>query len=204
MRNNDILDASRANPLQGGASFTLANRLYRAAFQLAWLLLARWTLPQFYGWRRLILRVFGARIAPGARIYPSARIWSPAKLEVGEHACIGPGANVYSMAQITLGPYAIVSQGAELCAGTHDIEDVNFQLQAAPIEIGAHAWVAAQAFVGPGVRVGEGTVLGARGCAFRHLEPWMVYVGNPAKPVKARQVRFPDRKDGGIRPVEAV
>src|ERR1700682_4316039 len=58
-----------------------------------------------------------------------------------------------------------------------------------PIEIGAHAWVAAKAYVGPGVKVGEGAVLGACGCAFEELKPWTVYIGNPAKPLKQRKLR---------------
>lgn len=195
MGDTDILDASKTDPWRGGASFPLTHRLYRMAFQLAWLFLARWTLPMWHGWRSLILRAFGAKIGTGAHVYPSARIWSPDKLEVGDFACIGPGVNVYSMARITLEPYSIVSQGSELCAGTHDIEDVNFQLKAAPIVVGARAWIAAQAFVGPGVTVGRGAVLGARGCAFKDLDPWTVYAGNPAKAIKLRRVRFPDCSD---------
>jgi putative colanic acid biosynthesis acetyltransferase WcaF len=187
-----ILDASKVDTWRGDPSFTLANRLYRLGFAAAWLLLARWTPPPWHTWRRLILRAFGASIAPTAGVYPGARIWSPANLSVGDYACICDGATVYSMARIVLDPYALVSQGAHICAGSHDIEDPNFQLQAFPITIGARAWIAAEAFVGPGVNVGRGAVLGARGCAFRDLEAWTIYVGNPAKPIKARKVRFPD------------
>ncbi|MBN8915957.1 MAG: putative colanic acid biosynthesis acetyltransferase [Rhizobiales bacterium] len=192
MSDRDILDASRVDTWRGGSSFTLANLLHRTAFRITWLLLARWTLPKWHGWRRMILRGFGATIAPTAGIYPSARIWSPANLEVGDYAFIGPDVTVYSMGRIVLEPYALVSQGAYICAGTHDIEDVNFQLRSAPIRIEARAWVAAQAFVGPGVTVGRGAVLGARSFAFKNLEPWTVYVGNPAKAIKPRNVRFPD------------
>jgi putative colanic acid biosynthesis acetyltransferase WcaF len=79
-----------------------------------------------------------------------------------------------------------VSQGAHLCTGSHDIVDPNFPLVTKPIIIEAYAWIAAEAFVGPGVTVGEGAVLGARGVTFRDLSPWTVYVGNPAKPVHQR------------------
>jgi putative colanic acid biosynthesis acetyltransferase WcaF len=188
----DILDAKHFDTLHSGHSFTLTNRLYRHLWTTTWGLLAAWTPPQFHGWRRLLLRVFGARVADTAKIYPSARIWSPADLAMKEYAVIGPRVTVYSMAPITLEPYALVSQGAHLCAGTHDIEDVYFQLHARPIVIGERAWVAAEAFVGPGVTIGRGAVLGARGCALRDLESWTVYVGNPAIPLKPRRVRFPN------------
>lgn len=191
-----ILDAGKMDSLHGGASFSLRNRLYRAAWRVAWRLLASWTPPPFRGWRRLILRLFGAQVAPTATVYGSARIWSPANFTIGDHACVGPRALVYSMARITLAPYALISQDAKLCAGTHAIEDANFQLQAFPITIGYRAWIAAEAFVGPGVHVGDGAVLGARGCAFRDLEAWTVYAGNPARAIKPRRIRFPQDDAG--------
>jgi putative colanic acid biosynthesis acetyltransferase WcaF len=166
---------------------------------LAWQLLAAWTPPPLHCWRRMLLRLFGAKVAPTASVYPSARIWSPANLEIGDFACVGPGVTVYSVAKITFGPYSLASQGAHICAGTHDIEDVRFQLQARPIVIGYRVWIAAEAFVGPGVTIGDGAVLGARGCAFQDLEPWTVFIGNPARASKQRKVRFPDTENAPSR-----
>jgi putative colanic acid biosynthesis acetyltransferase WcaF len=111
-------------------------------------------------------------------------------LELGANATIGARVFVYSAAKITVGDHAIVSPGAFLCTAGHDIEDPHFQTIAAPITIGAWAWVASEAFVGPGVTIGEGAVLGARGCAFRDLEPWTVYAGNPAREIKRRKIRI--------------
>jgi putative colanic acid biosynthesis acetyltransferase WcaF len=182
----DILDAKASKPIEGGPSFSLGNRLYRAAWRLAWLALASWTPPALRGWRALVLRAFGATIAPSAVVYASARIWDPRNLEMGPHACLGPRCDCYAMATIVLEAYAVVSHDATLCAGTHDIDDPTMQLVVKPIRLGARAWIAAGAFVGPGVSVGEGAVLGARGVAFRDLEAWAVYVGNPATHVRAR------------------
>lgn len=174
----------------GGPSFTRRNRLYRLVWSIAWLLLARWTPPPLRGWRRMVLRLFGARIAPTANVYASVRIWSPRNLVMADHAAIGPGAIIYCMGPVTIGAHAVISQRAHLCAGTHDIEDPAFQLQTRPIVIGARAWIATEAFVGPGVTVGEGAVLGARGCAMRDLAPWTVSTGNPARLLRDRRVRF--------------
>ena len=182
-----ILDAATHRPADGGPSFGLGHRAYRAAWTVTWALLAAWTPPFLNPWRRALLRLFGARIAPTARIAASARIWYPANLEMGEQACLGPRVDCYAMARITLGAYALTSQGAHLCAGTHDVDDPNFQLKAAPIVLGARSWVAAEAFVGPGVTLGEGAVLGARGVAFGDMEPWTVYIGNPMHAVRKRR-----------------
>jgi putative colanic acid biosynthesis acetyltransferase WcaF len=149
--------------------------------------------------------MFGARIDDGAHIYPSARIWDPRNLEMGPHSCLGPRVDCYTMAPIVVGAHAVVSQDACLCAGTHDIDDPDFQLLIRPISIGAHAWIAAGAFVGPGVTVGEGAVLGARAVAFTHLRDWSVYIGNPAIFLRARHrsadptssIHFHDSKSAG-------
>lgn len=180
------LDASQSRPREGGATFPLSHRLYRASWTLTWLLLASWTPPPLRGWRRFLLRLFGARVAATANVYGSVRVWYPPNLVMGEHASIGPGATIYCMGPITLGDYAIVSQHAHLCGGTHDIADVHFQLIARPIVVESQAWIAAEAFVGPGVTVHEGAVLSARGVAMRDLDPWTVYRGNPAEVLKPR------------------
>lgn len=185
----DALDARLTTPLTGGASFPLSHRLIRTLWQLVWLLFARWTPPMFSPWRIALLRLFGARVERGAAIAASTRVWMPRNLHMKANATLGPRVDCYSMAQITIGERSIISQGAFLCTGTHDIGDPYFQLFTKPISIGDDVWIAAEALVAPGVTVGDGAVLSARGCAFGDLEPWTVYRGNPAQPLKARRWR---------------
>jgi len=187
-----ILDAHHAKPLEGGPSFSLGHRLFRAAWNITWLCLAAWTPPPLHRWRSFLLRCFGAQVHPSVRVYGSARIWYPPHLRMDAHACLGPGVQCYCMAPIAIGERAIVSQRAHLCAGSHDIGDPAFQLIARPIAIGARAWIAAEAFVGPGVTVGPGAVVGARAVLFRDAQPFGVYVGNPAEWRKQRVLRTGD------------
>jgi putative colanic acid biosynthesis acetyltransferase WcaF len=172
---------------RGAASFPWWHRLFRAFWQITWLLLAAWTPPLFHPWRRLILRAFGAKAERLSDVRGSARVWYPPYLTLGEGALIGPRVNCYNMAPIELERFALVSQGAHLCAGNHDIDDPNFTLFSKSILLRAHCWVAAEAFVAPGVTVGVGAVLGARGVALGNLEPWTVYVGNPASAKRNRK-----------------
>lgn len=182
------LDARQARSLEGGPSFSLANRVTRLVWIVIWLLLARWTPPQARPWRRMLLRAFGAEVGSGADVRASARVWLPSQLALGAGATLGPKVNCYNQAPIRIGAGAIVSQGAHLCAGTHDVDDPAFQLVAFPIEIGAGAWIAAEAFVGPGATVGARAVLGARGVAFGALDADTIYAGNPARPIRRRRV----------------
>jgi len=182
-----ILEARAA--YDGGPSFSLGHRLYRAIWAIAWGLLASWTPPPLHRWRIFLLNLFGARVHPSCHIYGSTRVWRPKLLHMEARSTLGPRVNCYCMAQITLKARAIVSQDATLCAGTHDVADPHFQLQARPITIGQGAWVAAEAFVGPGVSVGAGAVLGARAVAFKDLAAWTIYVGNPCAALKRRIIR---------------
>ena len=183
------LDARDTSPLEGGASFSLGNRLLRVVWMTTWLLLARFTPPPLHGWRRLVLRTFGAKVGKGARVHASVSVWLPANLDLGDHALIGPGVRLYNQGRITIGANSVISQRAHICASTHDVRDPLFQLVLRPISIGAQCWVAAEAFVGPGVTMGDRSVLAARGALFSDAEPDAVYSGNPAVFLKLRNLR---------------
>lgn len=169
-----------------GPSFSRANRLARLAWHIVWILLFRPTPPFFHAWRCWLLRCFGARISPGCHVYSDARIWAPWNLVMEAKACLGPRVICYSMAPIVLGQRTVVSQGAHLCTGSHDYDSPSFTLFAEPITIGSDAWICAEAFVGPGVKIGCGTVIGARSVVTRSQPSWMVCAGNPARALKPR------------------
>ena len=182
------LAAKETAYLEGGPAFSLANRVHRALWRIAWALLAQWTPPPLHAWRRLLLRAFGARMSRGARVYGTTIVWYPPNLTMGEFAIMGPHVNCYNQDQIDIGEHAVVSQTAYLCCGTHDISDPYFQLKTRPIAIGARSWVAAGAFIGPGVTVGEGAVVAARAAVFGDVAPWTVQSGNPARFLKRRVI----------------
>lgn len=173
-------------PFQG-ASFSLGNRMARVIWQCVWLLLFRPTPVPLHAWRSWLLRVCGARIGRHCRVYPSVRIWAPWNLDLHDLACLGPGVTCYSMDTISLGQRVVVSQGVHLCTGSHDYESENFQLFTRPITIGADAWICTEAFLAPGVTIGDGAVIGARSVVTRSQPAWMVCAGNPCRPLKPRR-----------------
>ena len=50
-------------------------------------------------------------------------------------------------------------------------------------------WVSAKAFVGMGVTIGQGAVVGATASVYKDVEPWTVVGGNPARFIKKRELR---------------
>ncbi len=151
--------------------------------------LFRFSLRPMYGWRNFLLNRFGARVHPTARIRSTATIEVPWHLTVGAQAVVGDHAILYCLGPVTIGQRATISQYAHLCAGTHDFTRSDMPLLKPPITIEDDVWIAADVFVGPGVRIGEGTVVGARASVFSDLPAWKICVGNPARPIKDRELK---------------
>jgi putative colanic acid biosynthesis acetyltransferase WcaF len=162
------------------------NKVGRLCWNIIWLLLYRPSPIVLHGWRSALLRLFGAEIGRGVHPYPSSRIWAPWNLTLRDGACLASEVNCYNIARVELEERAIVSQGTHLCTASHDYTSKSFDLLAAPISIGRDAWVAAEVFVGPGVRIGEGSVIGARSVVIRPVDDWIVAAGNPARLLKRR------------------
>ena len=130
------------------------------------------------------MQLFGAQISKGAHPYPSARILAPWNLIMEEGSCLGDHVDCYSVDRVILEAYATVSQYSFLCTASHDYTHPNRPIITAPIRIGQRAWVAADAFIGPGVTIGEEAVVGARASVFRNVEPRTVVGGNPARVIR--------------------
>jgi putative colanic acid biosynthesis acetyltransferase WcaF len=105
---------------------------------------------------------------------------------MGSRSCLANDVDCYNVAPVWIGDDVVVSQNAHICAATHDYNDRTFPLLVGPIVIESHAWVAAGAFLSPGVTVHRGAVVGARAVVTGDVTAWSVVAGNPARVVKMR------------------
>ena len=166
--------------------YSRREKFARVAWGAVQATLFRGSFHDWYGVRRLLLRAFGARLHATSNVRRTVIVECPWNLEIGAESSVGDRAVLYCLGTVRIGARVTVSQGAHLCAGTHDSRRRDMPLVRPSIEIGDDAWIAAEAFVGPGVRVGSGAILSARGVAFRDLEPWSIHRGNPAVRVRDR------------------
>lgn len=163
----------------------------KIAVQLWWVVYALCFRPSpqvLYGWRRFLLRCFGAQIGKKVIVRPSAQITYPWKVKIGDFSWIGDDVVLYSLAEIEIGKNAVVSQKSYLCTGSHDYTKIDFPIFAKKIIIEDHCWLATDVFVSPGVIIGSGTVVGARSTVIKDLEPHSVYVGSPVRFIKRRKI----------------
>ena len=159
--------------------------------QLWWLVqdtLFRWS-PQFlYGWRRFLLRMFGARIGTGVLIRPTVRVTYPWKIGIGNYSWIGDDVVLYSLDEIEIGSHTVISQSSYICTGSHDFTKPAFDIYGQKIKIGDQVWISTDVFVAPGVEIGQGSVVGVRSTVLKDLPPGKICYGSPARPIKDRVV----------------
>jgi len=166
-------------------TFSLKNKIARLLWAVVYLILFRpFPTPLFKKWRILVLKCFGAKIAWSAHVYASAKIWAPWHLEIGENSCLGPKVDCYNQGTITIGKNTVISQKTYLCASSHDYTAKNFPLILKPIIIGDGNWIAADAFIAPGVFMGNNNVVAARSVVVKNIEHHNLIGGNPAKIIK--------------------
>lgn len=143
--------------------------------------------PQFmYGFRRFLLRLFGAKIGKKVIIRPTVRITYPWKVSIGDYSWIGDDVVLYSLGEIEIGKNVVISQKSYICAASHDYLQSDFPIFAKTVVIKDECWLATDVFVAPGITIHKGTVVGSRSSVYRDLPGNKVCVGNPAEIVRDR------------------
>lgn len=168
-------------------SFSYSNKIARLIWNISYLIFFRpFSLRLFRKWRNVVLRIFGADVSKDAQVYASAKIWAPWNLSISDFSTIGPNVDCYNQGKITIGKNTVISQKVYLCASSHNYLKRNHPLILKPIEIKDQVWIAADSFIGPGVLINNGAVIGARTSVFKDVESWTVVGGNPSKFIKKR------------------
>jgi putative colanic acid biosynthesis acetyltransferase WcaF len=142
-----------------------------------------------FGWRRSVLRAFGARVGAHVNIYPSTHLYMPWNVEIGDWTALGEDVFVYSLGKVRIGRSVTLSYRSHVCAGSHDLNDPTLPLLKPPVCIEDGVWIGTEAFIGPGVTIERGAVVGARAVVVKNVEALSIVAGNPARCVGQRKFR---------------
>lgn len=176
------------NPLipRDVSPWTTKQKVARMLWAMVEKTLFRLSFHNWYLYRALILRRFGAKIGRKARIRRTVKIEIPWNLTIGDEVIVGDDAILYALGPITIGHRTMISQYVHLCAGTHDHRFKTYPQIRPPIVIGDDCWIAAGAFVGPGVTIGDRSVVSARASVFKDVPSDVIVLGNPSTVISTR------------------
>ena len=136
-----------------------------------------------------ILRWFGAEVLSGVIIKPSVSIKYPWNLKIGKQVWIGENVWIDNLVPVIIRSNVCISQGAFLLTGNHNFSKPTFDLMTGKIILEDGCWIGAKAVVCPGVVCKSHSVLTVSSVATRDLDAWVIYQGNPAKPIKLRTIQ---------------
>ena len=130
--------------------------------------------------RVVLLRLFGARIGSRVVIRCHVNVTFPWRLTLGDDVWIGEETLVLTLAPVEIESDVCISNRVFLCTGSHRFHSPGFDLVTKPIKIKRGSWIAAQAFVAPGVEIGPDSMVCAGSVVLKSHPPGTTVQGNPA------------------------
>jgi len=131
------------------------------------------------------------------RIDPFVLISAGEQVRLGRNVHVAAYVSIVGAARIEVGGFTGLSQGVRVLSSTDDFSGAHLSgptiperykaVQSAPVPIGRHVIVGAGSVVLPGCGIGEGAAVGALSLVNRPLDPWMIYAGAPARPLRERR-----------------
>lgn len=126
--------------------------------------------------------------------------WCTTALEMGDYVHIGPHVSIIGGADalVKMGNFSSLAAGCRVIAGTDNYNGDGFQVPMVPeqyrdsttikpVIIENYVGVGTNVVILPGVKLAEGSVIAANGLVREDTEPWIIYAGDPLRPVKRRK-----------------
>ena len=135
----------------------------------------------------------------GSHVAIDSGLYLTTAAEIGDYTHLSPYITVIGGAQSTLivEDFVTIGAGSRMICGSDRFMGDGFTSVTAPAEFrdtvdigaircGRFSGIGTNVVVMPNVTIGEGSVIGACSLVTKDTEPWTVYVGVPARPVKIR------------------
>ncbi|TLX76499.1 colanic acid biosynthesis acetyltransferase WcaF [Labilibacter sediminis] len=139
--------------------------------------------------KKILLKLFGAKIGKGVTIKPGVNIKYPWKLSIDDHSWIGENVWIDNLDQVTIGKNCCLSQGALLLCGNHNYKKETFDLMTGTITLEDGVWVGAKSMLTPGTVCKTHSVISVQSVASGELEAFSIYRGNPCMKIKSRIIQ---------------
>lgn len=135
--------------------------------------------------QELFSELTGSVIPESFRLFPPFTSDFGQNIHIGENVFINSGCRFQDQGGIWLGDGALIGHNVVIATLDHDLDPASRQvMHPKPVVIGNDVWIGAGAIIVPGVRIGDGAVVGAGSVVTRDVEPRNVVVGSPARVIK--------------------
>lgn len=135
------------------------------------------------GYLKLYLPDFGA----GTSVQSGCQFLNGRKVHLGKRNVINFGClfdgrkfHIKTGDDVSIGPEATI-----LTLG-HDPQSPDFADRGGDVTIGDRVWIAYRVIILPGTTIGDGAVVGAGAVVTKHVEPYSIVAGNPARKIGER------------------
>ncbi|MCL4741130.1 MAG: hypothetical protein KJZ54_02915 [Phycisphaerales bacterium] len=132
--------------------------------------------------RASLIRLFGGRVGRGCSFGSGVDIAIPWNIRCGDRVQVADRVILYGLGPITIGDDTVIDYRAHLCAGTHDMTDSRFPLLKPPIAVGRGCFIGLDAYIGPGVELGDRCRVAPRASVYKSAPADTWLRGNPARP----------------------
>ncbi len=114
------------------------------------------------------------------------------KIDIGDYTYIGPNCVLFGEGEIEIGSYCMIAPGTVITSQQHTFTRCDIPMRKQPSEhakivIEDDVWIGSNAVILPGIRIGQGSVIGAGAVVTKDIPPYSVAVGVPARVIKKRQ-----------------
>lgn len=137
--------------------------------------------------RKWILRLFGMKIGRHSQIMRNVDVRCPYRIIVGRDTTIEKNVLLDGRGgQLKIGDNVDIAQGSSIWTLEHDYNDPGFKPKGEPVEIGDYCWIASNATILPGVKLGRGAVVATGAVVTKNVSDLTVVAGIPAKSISHR------------------
>ncbi len=151
-------------------------------------------LPGHYGMRlraRMYRKFFGS-MGEDLEMFPSVRLRNVQNLHVGDHVQIGERVMMQAAGGIKIGDDSIIGPSVKIWSANHKFDDHTKSIIGQgytydEVVIGERVWIAANAFIMPGAKLGDGVIVSAGAVVGgKEIAPYKILAGNPARIIGTR------------------
>ena len=140
--------------------------------------------------RKMVLKLFGARIGPGTRIYEGVTVWYPYRIKLGTRVTLNEWVYLSAFGYISIGDGVSIGHRASILTTDHKIfknRPIKSQeLQVTRKIIGDDVFLGAGCIILHKANLGDGSVVGAGSVVVNSVKNYEVVAGNPAKSLGTR------------------